>query len=490
MWDRSTNFSVLLLFLVCVFFPWIVLGDEQQTDTDSPQSKGAFTLQERSVFEIKTDAYRHELTRGARATCQDQPYAAVKVYPEFRSKKPIYGLVRLAPEPNRPDSGTPLYFAVDESGDNPTAVPPASEESADSRSLMQRLGAALFGSSDENEVDEPLLPQLKNTYDRLYVDLNGDLDLTNDRVVIPMKTPPAGAEQRYVGLVQSVVFDEISVPLDFGPDLGKRPVRLVPRLGIQRYEGKDYSGVEFISSVAREGEIRIGTRPYHAVLAQSYVITGRYDRPYSQLLLSPRDNPNERESWWGAEQLNAMRFVDGQYYATSTTPLGDQLFVKPYDGDCGILKIGSGDRSLDRLSIQGSLTSSNTSLAVGEQAGGSSGALVPVAQCRLPVGDYMPNYVVIEFGRLRLGISQNYHLDGKPRGGDYRTWVYGIKIRKDEPFVWDFSNPPEVMFASPAKDQAFHRGDEISVQAVLIDPRVEDHDPRPGRHQADGEETD
>ena len=299
MWDRSTNAGVLLFFLVCVFVPWTVLGDEQQTDTKSSQSEGAFTLQERSVFEIKTDAYRNDLTRGARATCQDLPYAAVKVYPEFRSKKPIYGLVRLAPEPNRQDSGTPLYFAVDESGDNPTAVPPASEESAASPSLMQRLGAALFGSGDKKEVDGPQLAQLKNTYDRLYLDLNGDLDLTNDPVVLPMKSRPEGAEQRFAGLVQSVVFEEFSVPLDFGPDLGQRPVRLVPRLGIQQYEGKEYSGVEFISSVAREGEIRIGTRRYHAILAQCYAITGRYDRPYTQLLLTPRMIPT-RENRGGA----------------------------------------------------------------------------------------------------------------------------------------------------------------------------------------------
>ena len=84
----------------------------------------------------------------------------------------------------------------------------------------------------------------------------------------------------------------------------------------------------------------------------------------------------------------------------------------------------------------------------------------------------LPSYVTIEFGHLRLGISQNYHLDGKPRGADGSNWVYGIKIRKQEPFVWDFSNPPDVMFASPAKDQTFHRGDSIDVKAVLIDPKL------------------
>ncbi len=51
-----------------------------------------------------------------------------------------------------------------------------------------------------------------------------------------------------------------------------------------------------------------------------------------------------------------------------------------------------------------------------------------------------------------------------------RTRTYGIKIRKDEPFVLDFSNKPEVLFASPAKDKTFKPGEEISVKAVLVDP--------------------
>ena len=34
---------------------------------------------------------------------------------------------------------------------------------------------------------------------------------------------------------------------------------------------------------------------------------------------------------------------------------------------------------------------------------------------------------------------------------DRESWVHGIKIRKDKPFVWDFSTPPDVMFAGPAK---------------------------------------
>ena len=75
-------------------------------------------------------------------------------------------------------------------------------------------------------------------------------------------------------------------------------------------------------------------------------------------------------------------------------------------------------------------------------------------------------------GTCGSSISQNYHSDGKPQDIDRSAWAYGIKIRKDETFVWDFSDPPEVMFASPAKDQTYKRGDEIKVKAVLTDPKL------------------
>ena len=123
-------------------------------------------------------------------------------------------------------------------------------------------------------------------------------------------------------------------------------------------------------------------------MAQCYTITGRYDRPYTQLFLTSKDKPNAREWWWGANQLNALRLVDGQYYVTSTTPQGERLVVKPYEGDFGILKMGPGDRSLERLSIQGSLSSPKSALALGNPSNSSSGAFIPVSQCRLPVGDY------------------------------------------------------------------------------------------------------
>jgi hypothetical protein len=98
------------------------------------------------------------------------------------------------------------------------------------------------------------------------------------------------------------------------------------------------------------------------------------------------------------------------------------------------------------------------------------GSPKPAPFCLLPVGDYLPNYLTIQFGDLRLAVSQNYHSDGKQRDRKGRPAVYGIRVRKDKPFALDFSNPPDVMFASPSRAQRFKPGDTVEVKAILVDP--------------------
>ena len=88
----------------------------------------------------------------------------------------------------------------------------------------------------------------------------------------------------------------------------------------------------------------------------------------------------------------------------------------------------------------------------------------------VPVGDYLPADLRITFGRLSISISHNFHSDGHPRDRQGRPHVYGIRIRKDRPFVLDFSTKPEVLFASPAKNLHVKRGETVLVKAVLIDP--------------------
>jgi hypothetical protein len=89
------------------------------------------------------------------------------------------------------------------------------------------------------------------------------------------------------------------------------------------------------------------------------------------------------------------------------------------------------------------------------------------------VGDYLPEYLTLEFGRLRLALSQNYHSEGKRQSREGRPSVYGITIRKDRSFVLDFSNQPDVMFTSPVNHQRVKLGDNLSVMAVLVDPKLD-----------------
>ena len=161
------------------------------------------------------------------------------------------------------------------------------------------------------------------------------------------------------------------------------------------------------------------------------MIPGRYDTPYTGLLLRSNGKATG-EHWWGADQLNAMRVVDGTYYTTSATPPGDKLTVKPYKGAMGVFKIGPGDRDIDTLTIQGSLQTKHTVLGIGTSALFGK-ANLPVKECRLPVGDYLPNYVTIQYGTLRLGISNNYHADGEPRGPTTRKQSTAFRSVRTNP---------------------------------------------------------
>jgi hypothetical protein len=129
--------------------------------------------------------------------------------------------------------------------------------------------------------------------------------------------------------------------------------------------------------------------------------------------------------------------------------------VKPYRGDLGLFAVGVGGRRVQPISLEGGTFRSQTAaLSVGPDGSKPGEKEEKVSECKLPVGDYVPSYLTIEYGHLRIGLSDNYHSEGKPRDMDRRR-TYAIKIRKDKPFVFDFSAKPLVVFASPAKDKTF-----------------------------------
>ena len=383
-----------------------------------------FKLRDVSAFEFGVEGF----LRGQSGECEDKPSPNVKAYPAFASKKPIYGSVHFYQDRKQPNSGQIVYYAVDES---------------------QGTGKG---------------------YDRLYFDANGDLDLRNDPVIKPQGHPPEKARLNYSSVKAQVIFDFLAVNLDCGP-VGMRAVQLMPRLMISVYEKEEYKQMSFVRTQLDVGDIKLDGDRYEARLGNDYSICGRLDIPATVLMLSPKDHPGSPERWWGGDRLAATHKVKGRFYTFSASPTGDQLTVHPYRGELGTFEIRPGGRTLEEMTVTGSLEGEDRAVAVGGEIVDSSP--MAVRSCQLPAGDYRPNYITIQFGHLRIGASHNYHADGKPMGWSERAPVYAMTIRKDKPFVLDFSNKPDVMFASPAKDQQVKLGESLEVKAVLVDPKLD-----------------
>ena len=216
------------------------------------------------------------------------------------------------------------------------------------------------------------------------------------------------------------------------------------------------------SGEVRRGEIKIDGIEYDVLLAPP---------PGTDFCLIPKNNPQNYPRWLGAKRLNSTHAIGGKYYSFAKTPEGNKLLVRTYEGDFGTFKVGAGGRDIQEITIQGSLRSEDTAVAVGVEL--ERGWPKPAKSCRLPVGDYLPAYLTITFGRLSISVSKNYYADGQGRRPSNRPPIYGIKIREDKPYVFDFSNKPDVIFAKPAKDQRVKLGQELKVEAVLIDPELD-----------------
>ena len=143
----------------------------------------------------------------------------------------------------------------------------------------------------------------------------------------------------------------------------------------------------------------------------------------------------------------------------------------PYAGDMGVFRPGAGDRDIEgEIQIHGSLRSEQTVVAVGEVRRGWPEW---TNECLVPVGDYLPASLNVRLGKLEVFISDNYHSEGKGRDSGGHSKVYGIEIRKDRPYVLDFSNEPQVMFTTVTQGMKVKAGEELKVKAVLVDPKLD-----------------
>jgi hypothetical protein len=396
--------------------------------TGEANHNGTFKLRKVSAF----DAGKGHFIRGQVCRCQDKPFAEVKNYPAFTSQMPIFGSVRFGERQDETNSGLLFHFAVDES---------------------RGTGKG---------------------YDRFYFDANRDLDLRNDPIAKLQPHPPdRGYQPNFSSIKAFAVFDFLRLNLGTN-DSSPNPVELMPRLLLTGNDKQTYRYMFFVRTRLFEGDIRVAGEKFHARLGNDYLITPDFNSPGVALLLNQGNNTFD---WWGGDRLSAIHKVNGRFFNFSASPAGNELTVRPYLGEQGTFEIGPGNRTLANFGVSGSFRARDWAVPVGGNIKVGSdikdGLPVVVSRCQVPVGDYLPEYISVRFGRLRIELSQNYHSEGKRQDRGGRPAVYGIAVRKDRPFVLDFSNQPEVMFTSPTNNQRIKPGDTVMVAAVLADPKLD-----------------
>jgi len=398
---------------------------KQQAGTEEHAKQLVFDLHEVSVFDLNDEISR-EFLRGQMIICDNQSNRVWPCkYPDFESDKPLYGSVGFSGRfaGSVPPSGM-YYLAIDESAGTGTG------------------------------------------YDRLYFDCDSDGDLSDEKPLKSLKDPPRSALMQYSSADLQVCFESFELTFDYG-SAGKHAVEIMARLMAHDRPPR----LTFFATKLRRGEIEIGDAKYEALLGYGYSVGMPFDKPGTIFHLIPKSSPQDPSRWSGANQLSSMQLLGGDYYRFTTTPLGDKLFARPYKGQFGVFEVGAGGRDVQKVTVQGSLRSKDTAVAVGTEL--ERDRPKPTKSCRLPEGDYLPAFLTIELGNVTIAVSDNYHSDGRPRGGLAKNRVYGIEIRKDKPFVLDFANKPEVLFASPAENTQVRPGGTLQVKAVLIDPELD-----------------
>jgi len=372
-----------------------------------------FDLEEVSACELFEQIPTFAL--GQQATCTRRPDPNVRAYPALKSDKPVYGSVQFGSYDEARNPALLYHFVADESGGSGTG------------------------------------------YDRLYLDLNGDKDLSNDTPVLPKNDWPAQLRLRYTSIERDVLFDRLGIPLPFGP-AGRRPLEVVPRLLLLKGGSAMLS---FVPTKARRGHIEIAGRQYDVFLGQTQPVCGWFDHPETSFHLVPRTGSSVQSTSTTMTTLMWMRRLGETFYRFAATPAGDKLFVRPYDGPLGDFEIGGPKFQTTALTAGGHLQSRDT--------------IIPVngPKCRLPVGDYSLAYLTVAHQGLTFAIQQNIHGDGAFRGKLYHQPAYPIPIREGTCFVLDFSHSPQIVFACPSRDHRARVGENLFVEAVLADPALD-----------------
>ncbi len=403
--------AALLLVLVTM-----ILGCGKGPD------KTVVALKEVSAFDVP-DAVHGIFCFGQGVQCTEQQDPNVTAYPVFVSARPLFGRIHLPRQFHQELTGRWYSIALDE-----------------------------FNGTGQG-------------YDRLYFDLNTNLDLTDDSAVEINDNAAKKAFFPDSRIAHQVCFNCLNIDLPFEAEQTK-PLEVMPRLVIYQ-EGDSY--LTLVTAKAFHGKTIIEGQHYDIWLGHNRIISGWFDQPSTAFHLI-RDGDFNYEYELRANWLSEFRRINGVDYQLSATPSGDQLTISRYRGPYGTFKISSGNRP-GRARMYGFLYSGQATYEVGGRLE-KSGRRKAVSSCRVPVGDYTAG-LDIYLGDLHLSTGHNRYVDGRRDARANDSPVLSVKIRQGKPFVLDFSAQPEVLFTSPGKDERITCGQELFVEAVLVDPELD-----------------
>ena len=408
--------------LSCLLLVVIAFGCRKKID----EQAGQFVINMKEISAFKVPSRNHmNFTGGIYAWPKEEPFKEVTQYPDLHTDKPLYG--ELPVYSDLLNVFKTLYWVIDES-----AGP-------------------------------------GKGYDTFFVDLNNDLDLGNDKPLTVQESPPKGAVLKKEYMKQQTCFSTFTLEFD-NDNNSSHSIEVMPRLWFD----DDSPRLNLVPTTVRRGRFKLVGKKFDIYLGYDSV-RDKLNDPLCSFFLVNKDDPETPATWEWAGSLIATHRIGSSWYQFSATARGDKVTATKYEGDFGTLELGAGSRDFKNLGIKGSAFSSDRhGLAIGRDIT-EAGALKLARSCRLPTGDYTLSSTTIQYGPLSIGISKNYHSDGqrmakiRPKLA-FEKWIYGIKIRKDHPFVLDFSNEPEVLFIEPTRAQRFKTGEEVKVMAVLIDP--------------------
>ena len=223
---------------------------------------------------------------------------------------------------------------------------------------------------------------------------------------------------------------------------------------VRRIEQQNREGV-------KQGTITLAGRPFKVLLGQNP------QREFCLYDVEKKFGPY----WWGSWSLESYHKIDDAFYQFMTVDGGRKLAARPYKGEVGLIQVGKGGRELEKVEFSGSVyKAGHISAPVGKLEDAWPG---PVSECKIPEGDYTAYMLHVTYDNLAIEISNNYHTNAQGVR-NYEDIVYGMTVRKDKPYVLDFSNQPMVIFDQPEPaEPPYRRGSQIRFAAVLIDPNLD-----------------